>query len=350
MTSQKKTSLLYRIISGKYTVNLNGCSYVIEQPSFIVKEQAQKLYDDIVDKNKFKEWASKRKCLQYLIRTGVWPISGDELLKRLDENVDDLKVKLFQVGFLEKEYKQVKRQLRTLNKRINSLYQTRHSLDYLTLDGFASTLRQQFIFLETIYCDGHKCFKNFSEVANKELEILCDYLSNYIIDLVQLRELARDDMWRSYWNISNGLVFDKSILKLTDEQKQLIVFSKMYERTYEHPECPSDEVIEDDDMFDGWTILMKRKNEDEKKQHKADAIASKHPGAHELFIPAKSKQDIRTINALNDPQARGIKKQRALLIKQKGKIKQEDLLDQKMKIQRQSNRQFIDHVKQNKGK
>ena len=84
----------------------------------------------------------------------------------------------------------------------------------------------------------------------------------------EIRELARSEPWKSIWSSSKneGVLFGKRAIELSEEQKHLIMWSTMYDSIGESPDSPSDKIIADDDMLDGWLILQRREREHNKKE------------------------------------------------------------------------------------
>lgn len=74
----------------------------------------------------------------------------------------------------------------------------------------------------------------------------------------------------------------------------------MYDSIAESPESPSDEIILDDDMLDGWLIIQRRERELRTKQKAAEDVISneKIANSDEVFIVAKSEEDIQKLNHL----------------------------------------------------
>ena len=95
--------------------------------------------------------------------------------------------------------------------------------------------------------------------------MLADYKSQ-AIEEAQYRELARNNPWRSYWSSEKTArgVFGVCAAETTTEQRTIMMFSSMYDSVYESGEAPEDNVIEDDDMLDGWFLIQKQKREQEK--------------------------------------------------------------------------------------
>ena len=46
--------------------------------------------------------------------------------------------------------------------------------------------------------------------------------------------------------------------KLID-QKNILILSRMYDNVQESLDCPADDIMQDDDMLDGWFIHQKNK-------------------------------------------------------------------------------------------
>ena len=94
----------------------------------------------------------------------------------------------------------------------------------------------------------------------------------------------------------------------------LIGWSKLYDSVNEAHESPRNEVIKDDDALDGW--LAKQRKEREKQQGQQN-LGEKHSSADEVFVMARSKEEIEEISSLNDPHSKGVKRERMARLKNK---------------------------------
>jgi hypothetical protein len=77
----------------------------------------------------------------------------------------------------------------------------------------------------------------------------------------------------------------------------------MYERIQEHPEAPTEEIINDDDALDGWMIEKQRENKREKKEKGVDTMMNdKIKNSKEIFLMAgndqQQKEDILDLNSI----------------------------------------------------
>jgi tRNA uridine 5-carbamoylmethylation protein Kti12 len=113
----------------------------------------------------------------------------------------------------------------------------------------------------------------------------------------------------------------------------------MYDNVYEHPECPSDPVIEDDDALEGWMILQKKKNEAAKKQNAFNnsSTSENMKKAGEIFMLANSKEDAESILDMNTQESRSILQEKLSYINKVGTINDGELPDVQRTIQQQIN-------------
>ena len=105
-------------------------------------------------------------------------------------------------------------------------------------------------------------------------------------------------------------------------------------------ECPSDEVFEDDDMFDGWMIDQRRTREKEQKQKELDTTKNIPDSAQEVFVFAPTREDADKIYDLNDATARMKIKQRTEMIEQLGSVEAKDLPDTQMELRNQQREEY----------
>jgi hypothetical protein len=109
----------------------------------------------------------------------------------------------------------------------------------------------------------------------------------------------------------------------------------MYDAVYESTDKPSDLVINDDDMLDGWFVTQRQKAKADAAEREVESLTGKLGNAQEVFLQASSIDDIERIKTLNNLNAQVIKKQRSDVIRQKGVAKDIDFLDKKLEIAEQ---------------
>ena len=98
-------------------------------------------------------------------------------------------------------------------------------------------------------------------------------------------------------------VFNRSASEHTEEQKAIISIHQMYSKIYEHPECPEDAIIEDDDVLDGWMLNQQKENKKQKMEKGVDNLLERKDKSSRGFPSPKTQEEFEDINSLNSPQA-----------------------------------------------
>lgn len=321
MNFQERASLLYRIINGKMFYKFQGTQYILRAPDINVLTEAQIYHDQIIEDFAFAEFIPEEVCKHILIYNGVCTDSDEIRLENLNERIEGCKVDIFKSFFNIKQYKQYKIELKLLEEQVQTIEDAQHSLDYLTLEGTAKFLQQQYIITHTLYnLDNTLLFPDFAHTNFSLLQLIYGDLQDYSITVAQIREIARTDPWLLYWRVSKVDVFGKSGVYLSSDQRYLILYSQMYDNVHEHSDTPHQDIIDDDDALDGWFISERRKREQDKKENQANSMLDIHPGAQEVFIPAQSQQDIERVHSMNSVQSHIIKAQRQAVIQKLGTV------------------------------
>ena len=335
---------LSRILSGFYLFLYNNTKYKLVYPDINIKYEAELYAEQEYEDNKFNDWITEDTIVDSLVSMGMWSYNGDTNLFNLEKQIDDIKVDIFKNFLNPPKLKTLRRTLTNTKKAYNSQYTIRHSLDQYTANGYSQYIKNQYILINSLYdIYNNKIFKDINNIDPNLLNNLSNIISENTIDISVFREIARSDMWRNYWSANSDNLFDKSVVNWTDEQKTLVVLTKMYDSAYQHPECPPDSVIEDDDMFDGWMIVQKRENEKIKNKNRTEKMleGKNLNKAGEVFIMANSQEEANNIYDLNESASRHIIKERESIIKQsQGIIDVAQLPDIQRNLTTLSNEQF----------
>lgn len=302
---QDTEELVYRIINGYYYININNQTYKVLSPNLEIKQSAHNIYLSIINSNKFDDtnWLRKSEADEILKTQQIWNQDKEEQLKILNNRLEDMKIELY-LKFLDPTMKKkIKASLETGKSRIQDMMNMKSSMDHLTLEFYADGLKNEYIILNTVYnLDNELVFGD--NVDTNFFELIVTTINKYSIGMDTLRAVARSDLWKSYWDAAKEQVFPLPAYNWTDEQRLIINLSKMYDSVREHPECPEDDVIIDDDALDGWMIFHRRRVEKERKKNKLmDAVGGKYKNANEIFIVTNSVEEAKEIYSLNDPQA-----------------------------------------------
>ena len=350
MSPYDKRSLVSKLISGVVQFKFNNKLYISYQPTYDIIERANCLYDNIVTNNRFGEWLDDEKIEEMLIKQGLWDKCNDIRIKRLTEVLDDYKVDLYKSYCTNPDgVKRYKRLITQTKSTLSSSFRHRYSFERWTLYHYAENIKQRYLAMHTLYCkdirvyDKNTTFKDTSfHLLNEAVNIKTQL--NFNDDT--LRYLVRKDPFKTLWAIGKPNPFKFHLLELNEGQKLALVFSKMYENIQNSPECPPDDVVDDDDALDGWLVSQSREHEKQKLDTKVrSTLTAKQQSGGEIFLPAKNVEDAKKINQLNSPEIQMVKKQRQSLIKQKGVVNEKEFLDNRLDQQVEITHQFKNKFK-----
>ena len=116
-----------------------------------------------------------------------------------------------------------------------------------------------------------------------------------------------------------------------------MIWSQMYDNIQESLDCPSKEVIDDDDLLDGWFITQNRKREKEKleKEFESSTQNPKIKQSSEVLIMSRDKDKTKKIQDMNSREAKDLIKSREKLLDKKGTVNAGEFLDEKNSIRLQ---------------
>lgn len=317
---------LYRIISGKTNFIFNNNKYSLHTPSYEIKQKGMEIYFQIIEDERFEVWLRESNLTNLLIGYGYWTPTTEGLIKELEKKIERAKISLYENRLNTKTLKTSRQNLAQLNNQLNKIYLQKNELYQHTLEGYANSIKNEYILCNCLYNDKNKKVFEFNSNNSYILfNSLINTSNEQIITVEQLRAIARGGIWRSMWNCDKQNPFGvKGGAYLSDDQRGLINFSIMYDSVYDHTECPEDFVIEDDDMLDGWILYQKQKI---KKEKTKDAAAKVHKNAQEVFIMGNNQEDFERIADLNDDFSKSIIDSRLKYVQKAGDVSELDLPD-----------------------
>jgi len=336
MELHEREYLISRIVLG--IVKLRVRPGLTLRVSSLTPEQnykAQEVYQDTFEEAYFGGLPLQEEVYEMLIENSLWSPVEEKMTKQIGKDIEDFKIQLYKALFDFKAQVSIRRLLDYAKDKQVDLHRKKHVYDHTSCQGVASYARSCWI-IENCTTDEKNKPYNFSGYSISQ--VLGDYQSS-MLEEHEVRELARSDPWRSIWSSSKkeGTLFGKNGISLTDEQKHLIMWSSMYDNIAESPEAPQDDVLEDDDMLDGWLLMQRREREKSRDEKSVESVLNeKISGADEVFITARSQEDMDRINELNDERAALIKAQRMHQIQTtEGGVAHQDLEDVKQDILRE---------------
>lgn len=318
MDDSRKELLTYRIISGKLRCTTSYGTFYVFSPTAEEKYISQEIYESTYGDAVMDGAYSDEAFPVFLQQKGIWSPMLQAKYDKLISDLENLKVALFN-SFLDSEIRlKMKDAIAKTKREINELYDRLHSYDYVSANGISRMQKQKFLTAMSIYKDGKKLFTidNYWMADTKIIDSISGELLKARLQEEDVRLLARSEPWRTIWfcQKANATLFPCSTVEMTEEQRMLVYWSRVYENIRENPKCPPEDIINDDDALDGWFIVQ---NKNHKQQSDKEWIESQitNPdikNSGEIFIKT-GKQDAARVYGVND--AIGRAKQRALFKK-----------------------------------
>lgn len=371
MNFQDRQLLTSRILFGAVRCQLDEMTYYLSSPSQFHIFVGNELYADLIEQCKNLHIFSEQEMVDYLCSIGLWSPQEQEELDGYNKTLENLKLELFEYIYRINDFMLCKLRIKKAKQRYMDLLNKRHNYDYLTAEGLATFQKMNYLIGAGLKDSKYKPLWEDTEFLQDRTGILDSVrhiYQNTRISESMLRELARTEPWRMYWSVCDkSNIFGRSPLELTEEQKSLVAWTKLYDSVYESIDCPDDKVITDDDLLDAWLILQRRKrNEDKTEKRREETKLSKNDkinSAQQVFvmvgddidpITGKKIQLVQNLEEaqeldkiINNDVARAAKQARFKAIQEGGElIKHVNLSDVRQDINIQYNNQVINARKQ----
>lgn len=320
-----------------------GYDLHIHAPNAVENYESQIVYQEAYNLAIISNVFTQEEISEILVEKGLWGRKKESTLQDVQNDIEKLKVGIFKADAIRKKMQTALRQtLRKAEKKLTELIQEKHVYSFVTCEGYANSEQlKHLIELTTRYKDGSP----YDWKDHDPMDLVHFYQQEQLSDK-SLRGIAKSPEWRHIWSCSKQEegIFGKGGCELSSEQKTLISYSLMYDSVYESMECPSDNIIEDDDALDGWFIVQRRNREKEMQESKAESLVSdKMRNADEIFImtdPINDPDGAKEIHNLNNPVAKGIIRSRIQQIEDEGEVKYSEFADIKRERQMDATRQF----------
>lgn len=331
MNHHERESFIYILRSGK--VKLYNNIFIIPPTIDIASESYEKYFeiyneclnDDIMTEESMNIWMKEN---------GIWTKYNENMVEKLKKDIEDLKVDLYNSRLDKKKCKSIKDRLRHNEAKLFQQNELKNSEYQNTCEGIAHNYRINWLISKTTF-QGKKLYNFHKESLQKAIYSW----HNAILNESQCRELCRNDPWRSLWsmnkNIKIKLFMNKKNQDLTINQKNIVIWSQIYDNSYESMDSPDSSVYEDDDMFDGWMIVQKRKNEKQKTEQQTEELIKnpKIKNSSEVYVMASDSDHAKSIYDINGDYSKHIIHNRFKSIDKHQSLSQSELPDEKERIQ-----------------
>lgn len=295
-----------RILCGYLIFFYNGERYELRYPSNQLKYEANLLYNNIMNDEKYGDWIRQENLNRVLIMLGLWDKDTEKVIGQFEKRVDNLKLDIYKNFTISSTREKIRTNLRSTENQLNRILNIKNEFASNTLEGYASSIKHEFIVCNTLYKNNKLVFNIDNAKNNASYQYfnnLVNEINQHTIGIKMFKAIARSGSWRSFWNCDKSNILKEQVIDWTDEQRSLINITKMYDNIYEHTECPEEAIIDDDDALDGWLIAQKQKVKQIKKQSSIDSNNPNLKKAQEVFVMSADETDAEEILSLNSGEA-----------------------------------------------
>lgn len=352
--SKNEDLILYRILSGRHRFFLDNEVLYITQPTPYHHYLAEELYVDTIERCGFDNILSDDEMLLKMQDIGLWKAEEEQELNLLPKQIENTKCDLYDDYVRMRDIKEHRKRLEFFRKRLSLLSDRRNAILANTSDSLASASKVQFLACACTQTHDMRYKWTIDEIDNIAynvvLRIVAAYNAMYFPEKT-IRHLARNNNgWRTIWvsRKSCSSIFDVPATMLTDMQRQLVSWSSFYDAIHENPDCPTDEVINDDDLLDGWTISQSRERSQDKATRQGEnKLSNKNiANSSEIFYVVGEDMDrARRISEMNSAEARLSKRRKVQLVTTHGQIPEEKMPESQLQMKMQAHEAYRQKVK-----
>lgn len=343
MNTYEREYFVSRLRSGIYLIDLNGIQITVLSPTIedeyysnevFVKSYDQSLMDNIFTEDEMWEWMKSR---------DLWSDEKEDKIEGIQKDIDKLKVGIYESRMNQAMVDQARRYIRAGETAKAKLVAEKYDLFSKTCEGLASQERSLALFERSCFVK-----KEPLDCNNIDVSALFYEYNKMLLNETQLRDLARNDPWRLCWLMKDhkSLFSNAEDRELSPDQKGILIWSNMYDNIQESTECPTEDVIKDDDMLDGWFIIQRQNQEAEKTKIEMEKRTnSKIANSDEILVMAGSNREASSIHGMNSVHADIVRKQRLATARQKGTAVDMDFQDKRIEIMNQHHENFKEQRK-----
>jgi hypothetical protein len=324
--------LLSRIICGYLVKRINDYTLELHYPDLKTQYESNIIYEEIIsDKYSHKD----RELLSIQGRT--WDGNKESELTKVNEELEDLKIDLYNNYYKPSRANQVKVDIERNKQELETLLRSKSKFDNYSVEGIAENARLAF-------CVEKCTFKNGKvyDWADWQIQNAVEYWVSNMIMESQIRELARSREWTSVFSPSKSFgvpVFPCSAVEMNTDQRRLINWSLIYYNVQQLPDPPDENIVADDDAFDGYLLLKAKERKEKTKSNLSDSLISsdKVRQSEEAYIVVKDAKEAARVYDTNDGYGNSVKTARFEQFKQ-GNVKHGALSDIKFRAKLELNK------------
>jgi hypothetical protein len=259
------------------------------------------IYQDAYEEAISQELMTLEDSFKFLEHSGVYTPEDYVSVKNFEKELEDTQNELYKKRRNEKELKRLKKKVDSIKNSLSKISSRKFSLYEHTCEFYAETRRLFWLLPQLLH------LPNLSRKYSPKY--LQSRYHQSILSESLIRELCRNDPWRSLWILrKHKKLFYNTQYELNFNQKNMLLWSTTYDNIRQSLDSPEEEFYNDDYVIDGWFVWSRKKQEQEKnKQLLENTISnSKINNSENVFIMADNEAGLSSsdIYDLNDAGAK----------------------------------------------
>ena len=359
-----KERVLARIAWGKVRARIDLAdslqSLVLRPPTEEERARAAIVYDEQYESALAQGMMTNVQAIAHAIHIGRWSEQDDATIEGLRSDIEKLIRGMLGYLLQSDRLEVIRKALRRAEDALTTKLLEREALLGETAETYAR-MRQQWALVGMIAEDDAgqpiwPTIEAFESCENTGLvQVLVDfYFVGSRFPTRVIREIARSDPWRSVWMAAKGTgqFFAHPPSRWSEDQRELVRWSQVYDAAFESLDRPSPRVIEDDDLFDSWLLRQHEEIDRRTRKKETDDLLKRHQsakkgGRQEVFILTDQK-GAKDVYNLNDPKNRASIRRKQQIIASQGKVKEAELPESQAEMRAQIVAAQREHVQRGK--
>lgn len=333
-------SRIDRVLWGKTVANvLDGThaerSFILRSLTIGETNLVENIYNQELNRALKAGMKLEEDLIEMYQREELWTPDDDIYVTGLERKIEIIEDQIEnQYAFMTSRKKKAKRELKRTEEELEEKRTFRRELFAISAENRADEIkRRNMVFLSTQSLDESQYWDNFDTFLRERDFLLVfnlglSYYKHNILETPEVREIARDSMWRYRWNMAkNGAdMFGRSIADWSESQSALVYWSQYYDFIMDSPDRPNDAVIDDDAECDKWY-------KDQIKKMKTSRAESNKPARPKRGGPKKFHQEQFVMVERGDTEAvREVQEMNSELVRAQLRSEQKDIKTSKGRV------------------
>jgi len=294
----KKDVLVGQIRSGYIFI---GRKIRLKPMSIDIYNESMLIYQDAYEEAISQELMTLEDSFNFLESCGVYTPEDHISVKNFEKELEETQQELYQNRKRDTQLKKLKKKVDSIKNSLSKISAKKFSLYENTCEFYSET-RRLFWLLPRLL-DSPKLSNKYSP---KYLQSL--YHQSILSEGI-IRELCRNDPWRSLWILrKHKKLFYNTQYELNFNQKNMLLWSTTYDNIRQSLDSPEEKFYDDDYVIDSWFVWSRKNQEAEKNKQEVEKrlSSSKMANADSVFIMADEEGGLSTkdIYDLNEGSAK----------------------------------------------